>query len=290
MSTVSSFLVSTKAEAEDARPSSKPLTALTKVEASDWLRALGEEPSATWTSMEIKSRIKEILDLLDEEDGKLPRNLTGMKKADLQRECTERNIHFTEHETKGSLMRKIREKVEVEKGGKSGSIMGFGKFADMTYGEVAENHPAYVQWARDTVKEEGFATSAKLRKFVTWLNSKDGMKSGRSSSATASTARPRAKRGAPTRDVDDMKAEIPLLEENPTPKNRVEELILGALEKMDRRLSTLETTQAQPEKSHEQNQAEKHSEQNQAEKNSDGAASASWQNLPSDGAAEKGMT
>ena len=81
MSTVSPFSVSTKAEARELRPSSKPLSALTKEEASEWLRLLGEEPRVKWTSVEIKSRIKEILDLLAEEDGKLPKNLTGMKKA-----------------------------------------------------------------------------------------------------------------------------------------------------------------------------------------------------------------
>ena len=145
MSNVSSFsvlLVSTKAEARELKPDNGPLSTLTKAKASEWLRSLGEEPRVEWTSVEIKSRIKEILDLMAEEDGQLPKNMSGMKKADLQRECTERNIHFTEHTTKGSLMRKIREQVEAEKGGKSGSIMGFGKFSDMTYAEVAENHPA----------------------------------------------------------------------------------------------------------------------------------------------------
>ena len=123
--------VSTKAEAEELKTSNKPLSALTKTEASEWLRSLGEEPRVKWTIVEIKSRIKEILDLL-EEDGKLPKNMIGMAKADLQRECTERNMHFTEHATRGSLMREIREKVEAEQGGTSGSLMGFGKFSDMT--------------------------------------------------------------------------------------------------------------------------------------------------------------
>ena len=206
--------------------------------------------------------------------------MTGMKKADLQRECTERNIHFTEHTNRGSLMRKIREQVEAEKGGKSGSIMGFGKFSDMTYEEVAENHPAYARWARETVQEEGMATSAKLRKFVTWLNNKttakdkkteDETRSGRQSSAAASSAKTpdhgsrRIKRMAATeRNGDDMQAETPLMEENPNPTNKVEEQILGALGKLDKRLNSLETTQTQPEKHY------------------DGTKSESWQNLSSD--------
>ena len=259
--TVSSFSVSTKAEARELKPGNAPLSALTKAKASEWLQLLGEEPKVSWTSEEIKSRIKEILDLLEEEEGnKLPKGMTGMKKADLQRECRERYINFTEHETRGSMMRKIREQVEVEKGGKSGSIMGFGKFADLTYEEVAENHPAYVKWACETVKEEGFATSAGLRKFVMWVNNKMEQRdketetrsktaSGRAPTAAASNVSRRIKRMATTeKGEDDMNAETLLMEENPNPTNRVEEQILGALTKLDRRMNSLETKQTQPEK------------------------------------------
>ena len=169
-------------------------------------------------------------------------------------------------------MRKIREKVETEKGGKGESLMGFGKFADMTYEEVAQNHPAYAKWVLETVKEEGQASHAKLRKFVTWLNNKAAEKeSGRSTAAAASTARRsdysgyRVKRmTASEKDADAMKAEIPLMEENPIPESKVQEMMLGALEKLNTRLNTLETTQTQPEKHY------------------SGTASGSWQNLSSD--------
>ena len=287
MHTASPFWVNTKAEAEELKPSSKPLSAMTKMEASKRLRSLGEEPSPKWTSVEIRSRITEILDLLAEEDGRLPKNMTRMKKADLQRECTERHIHFTEHETRGSMMRKIREKVEAEKGGQGGSVMGFGKFSDMTYEEVAENHPAYAKWALETVKEEGQASHWKLRKFVTWLNTKVAEKdkgaethqkaeSGRSSSAAAAAVRTsdygsrRIKRMATTeKNAGDMKAEVPLMEEYPIPENRVQEQVLGALEKLDQRLNSLETTQTQPEKHYPM------------------VGSESWQNLSSDGGGER---
>ena len=289
---------SSRARAADLRPGGKPLSALTKQEASEWLRGLGEEPRVTWTSMDIMSRSKEILDLLaEEEDGTLPKNLTGMKKADLQRECAARSIHFTEYETKGSMVRKIREQVEAETGGKSGSIMGFGKYRDLTFEEVAQNYPGYVRWARDTVKEEGLSTRVMLRKFVTWLNNraaadKEQLETmitgldqsikeaearlktggGRSSSSGPSTSRTpedgrrRVKRlAANFQDPDDMKAETPLMTENPTPKNRVEEQIIGALGKLEQRLSSLETQQVQP----------------KPEKHYIGSGSESWAELPS---------
>ena len=53
------------------------------------------------------------------------------------------------------------------------------------------------------------------------------------------------------------------MEENPIPKNKVEEQILGALEKLDKRLNSLETVQTQPEKHYA------------------GTSSGSWQHLPS---------
>ena len=149
----------------------------------------------------------------------------------------------------------------------------------MTYEEVAENHPAYVKWARETV-EEGQVCNAKLRKFVTWLNNNDKeaethlkTENQRPSSAAASTARTSDGRGTyggrrikrmPDKDADAMKAEIPLLEENPIPENKVEEQILRALENVDKRLNSLETKQTQQEKHY------------------TGPASESWQNLPSD--------
>ena len=66
------------------------------------------------------------------------------------------------------------------------------------------------------------------------------------------------------------------MEENPTPRNKVEEQILGALGKLDQRLSSLETRQTQPE-----------TRQTQPEKYYIGAASESWQNLPSDRGGEE---
>ena len=126
-------------------------------------------------------------------------------------------------------------------------------------------------------------TSAQLRKFVTWVNNKATTKdkeaethqktgSGRSSTAAASTGGRRVKRMAAMfseKDADDMKAETPLMEENPNPTNKVEEQILGALEKLGQRMNSLETKQNQPETP-------------QLEKHYDGTASEAWQNVPSD--------
>ena len=277
-SNVLQFTVTTKMEAIALKPRGIPLSALTKEKASEYLRSLGEEPPVTWTSAEIKSRIKEVLDLLEDEEVNLPKNMSGMKKAELQRACTERNINFTEHTTKGAMMRKIRDQVEAEKVGKAGNLMGFGQHAALTFEEVVENHPAYVKWAVETVQEEGYNTSVGLRKFVNWVINKEKEKETKShlnraeqilqtsglsveertivmkelnpngvnnllnlnarSSAAASPGR-RGKRTA-TKDADAMRAEVPLMTENPTPTTNVEAQLLGALEKIDKRLNVIE--------------------------------------------------
>ena len=71
------YSVDTKEDAEAAKPCDKPLSSLTKAEAKRWLQALGE--------------------------------------TQLIEECHKRGIDTTTHETRGSMMRKIRNQVEKEK-------------------------------------------------------------------------------------------------------------------------------------------------------------------------------
>ena len=69
---MSNRLVATRSQAIELKPDNGPLSSLTKEQASRWLIALGEQLRAKWTSVEIKSRIKEILDFLEEEEKRLP--------------------------------------------------------------------------------------------------------------------------------------------------------------------------------------------------------------------------
>ena len=153
----------TKTEAMDMKPSDKPTTALTKAEASQWLRAMGEEPNTAWTSIEVKDRIQEILKELDEGEVDLPKGMSAMKKEDLLEEMRKRGLSAGQHETRASMMRKIRADAEALHGGTAETLMGFGKHAALKYAEVKDRHPDYVRWATETVKDEGVATSPKLR-------------------------------------------------------------------------------------------------------------------------------
>ena len=252
----------TKEDVEEACPVNKPLSALTKAEATTWLKNLGEEPGAKWTSLEIKSRIKEILAASSEADHQLPKGLAVMKKTELEEECKKRGLTTSTHETRGSMMRKVRMDVEEKAASGPHTLMGFGKHSDMTYQEVADRYPTYVSWAKETYEEDGPGCNPKLRKFVRWVlapaaKEKDAGNvaakppSKVESSTTGSQktvpaprcVRSRGKRGAPGPGADDaqsMEATTPLLVEHPTPATKNEGLVVQALERLGERMDRLE--------------------------------------------------
>ena len=285
MSTNSSLSVNTKAEAEEPKLNSKPLSALTEEEASEWLRSLGEEPRVKWTSVEIKSRIKEILDHpwwrvgdnsknTYEHDPEFAEIPWWMQRADYDPEEVQKCVEdfprmLFEAKVPGVPWERRRDNLPLPEDCTSRSIMGFGEFSDLTYEEVAEDQPAYVKWARETVQDGGEASHWRLRKFVARLNH-EATASRASSSATASVARSKGRCMAATgKDADDMMAETRLMEENSKLTNQVEEENPGVLEELDQRRTSLEMKQTQLEKPY------------------DGTASESRQSQPLDGDAEK---
>ena len=98
---------------------------------------------------------------------------SALKKAELIKECHKRGIDTTTHETRASMMRKIRNQVEMEAGGTGISLMGMGKHSDRSYQEVKDDDPNYVRWAKETVQEEGMKAHWKLRKFVAWIRAQE---------------------------------------------------------------------------------------------------------------------
>ena len=82
-----------------ARAAMVNVAALTKQEAIDHLRRLGEEPHPKWSSIEIKSRIRELAEA--EEKRPLGVNSNSKKEA-IVAVCQEKGIHVGKHDTKGS--------------------------------------------------------------------------------------------------------------------------------------------------------------------------------------------
>ena len=81
----------------------------------------------------------------DEGDNKVPNNFSKPKKSELQQECLRRAINTTEHDARGNMMRKIRVDAESRVMGTTDTLMGFGKHADLQYGEVVADFPGYAK-------------------------------------------------------------------------------------------------------------------------------------------------
>eukprot|EP00969_Alexandrium_andersonii_P252563 11161820-Alexandrium_andersonii.AAC.1 len=153
----------TRAEIEAHKPVDKPLNAMTRPELTLWLSSIEEFPPSTWTTIELRSRIREILKA-SQTGSKVPTGLANLKKSQLQALCEQQEIAFGQHETKGQLIRKIREKFETQDDMTDHDKVGFGKFAHLTYLELATQHMDYLQWCRDTVEECGLDTAGSMRR------------------------------------------------------------------------------------------------------------------------------
>ena len=113
------------------------------------LRSLGEEPNPSWSSLEIKDRIKELTER-DQRKG-LGANSNSTKEQ-IKQVCIMKGLSVTSNDTKGSLLRKLRQAQEYEVGGSEETLVGFGKHASLKYKEVPES---YLTWAIETFQEGG---------------------------------------------------------------------------------------------------------------------------------------
>ena len=113
-----------------------------------------------WTSLELRSRLME----LRPTRSKSAVN-SGSSKAELVEHAKKLLLTVTPNDTRGSLLRKIKEIGNNEEASGQ-TLMGFGKHGSKTYREVLDSDPSYVIWAREA-RDDGGA-SAKLIKFVNW--------------------------------------------------------------------------------------------------------------------------
>ncbi|CAE7557684.1 unnamed protein product, partial [Symbiodinium microadriaticum] len=144
------------------------------------LRAYGEEPPEEWTKMELKQRIKDLMDRgempaiktskertpLQVATGEL--NKASRKKADLIKYvANEYQIEATSNDTIGTMQRKAMVKILERTTPVGSDVMGFGKFASRTYHDVWSTEINYVEWARQTEMEGD--VSIYLKRFIRWV-------------------------------------------------------------------------------------------------------------------------
>ena len=146
---------------------SKPVSTMTKSEAAEYLTELGDKVNPSWTSVEIKSRISE---LLKQRSSKVKLTVNANAKKEVIKEaCEDNNVHLTGHETKGDMMRKLREKIEIDSEVTAHTLMTIGRHSGKSFREIWEQCPTYATWARTTVKENKDA-HWKLQQFAQWVD------------------------------------------------------------------------------------------------------------------------
>ena len=94
----------------------KALSAMRKDELADHYAKLGGQLNPKWTKVEIVSAIRELESHLEKELSSVKERKMRVngrsQKADIQAEATRLGIAFKDTETRGDLLRKIRELVE----------------------------------------------------------------------------------------------------------------------------------------------------------------------------------
>lgn len=131
-----------------------------------------EEPDPSWTSVEIRSRLRELEIQELGETNTILKNMSKDRKSVLVTKAGSLGIHVPEHATRGWLMRAIRDEVWLNDKAKPTDSMRFGKHAHRTYAEVLNGEPSYCKWVHETctqVTEQDEKPGRQLVRFHTWL-------------------------------------------------------------------------------------------------------------------------
>ena len=139
------------------------VSAMSKEQARNYLQTLGEEAHPKWTSLEIKSRIKELMER-DQRKGLGGVN-SNSTRAELEQKCRATGTTVTTHDTRGSLLRKLRLAQEFEEKGSDETIVGFGRYPDKKYKEVPQG---YLDWVMQTFHENPTECQGKLARLAAW--------------------------------------------------------------------------------------------------------------------------
>ena len=144
------------------------------------LKTYGEEPPTSWTRMDLRHRVGELVEskeievqtgkksgtMLEKAVSEL--NKASRKKADLIHHAqTNLLLNMGPNATIPVIQKAAMEKLLTEIAGEDNDLMGFGKFAGRTYLDVKTNEAGYCQWAKTIYKEEN--TSLYLKRFVEYL-------------------------------------------------------------------------------------------------------------------------
>ena len=161
----------------------------------------GETPPDSWRKNQLEARLVELKDQNPEakvhDDLLKEMNKAAKKKHDLQVFLTQKlGITITGNETISRLLSLGNQAIMENKPPLATDVMGFGKFAPLTYQEVQEQHPDYTGWCRQTSLEE--TTCWQMTRYLKWIDQQKeagkttGMKKGYPIMSSGGTAKAKA--------------------------------------------------------------------------------------------------
>ena len=139
------------------------------------IREMGEEPPSAWKKPQLQARLQE----LKEEhstDMNLKKAMTNLsrhsKKKDLLKKYVteELGVAITHNETIPQLLSMGEKAIHMAFPPTGQDLMGWGKHSQLSYQEVMNTDPQYVQWCQTISKEEN--TCWRMSRFLKWVNQK----------------------------------------------------------------------------------------------------------------------
>ena len=165
------------------------------------IKEFGETPPDSWRKNQLEARLVELKDQNPEakvhDDLLKEMNKAAKKKHDLQVFLTQKlGITITGNETISRLLSLGNQAIMENKPPLATDVMGFGKFAPLTYQEVQEQHPDYTGRCRQTSLEE--TTCWQMTRYLKWIDQQketgktSGMKKGYPIMSSGGTAKAKA--------------------------------------------------------------------------------------------------
>ncbi|CAE7660472.1 RE1, partial [Symbiodinium sp. CCMP2456] len=149
----------------------------------DAIQTFGEIPAESWNNSQLRHRLQELMDEQDEEWASTPGrrkdtplqqqikqlNRNKRKKADLQEYVSKvLGLPVSENETMWQLETKALDHLYFNVESCSRDVVGFGRHSNLTYGELVQQFPRYVDWVKTTHKETE-ETNPRLKRLAEWL-------------------------------------------------------------------------------------------------------------------------
>ncbi|OLP88369.1 hypothetical protein AK812_SmicGene30299 [Symbiodinium microadriaticum] len=156
---------------------------MTTKQLRDAISTFGEIPAESWNNSQLKHRLQELMNDQEEEwanpasrnrDTALQQQIKQLnrnkrKKSDLQEYVSKvLGLPVSENETMWQLEVKALDYLYANVESCARDVVGFGRHASLTYGELVQQYPRYAEWVT-TTHQETEETNPRLKRLAGWL-------------------------------------------------------------------------------------------------------------------------